>query len=132
MVNQIARVILRAVLLPLQLARSAMRLVGRGLSRLFAPVVRQLDASPGLSNMINSLSSSMATQRGLPLVIGTGLLLLSLVAHGLVLAILVSSDDFGRNLYWLCIPFTLMHVGVLAGFTGAMLATPLGQGYRDK
>jgi hypothetical protein len=32
----------------------------------------------------------------------------------------------------LCIPFTLLHLGVLVGFTGTMLAIPLGQGYKDK
>jgi len=118
--------------LPLQLVQLVIRHIGRGLSRLLAPTVSRLDASPRLSNVINSLSSSMATHRGLLLLIGTVLLLLSLVTHAIVLLILVSSEAFGRNLYWLCIPFTLMHVGVLVGFTGAMLATPLGQGYRNK
>jgi hypothetical protein len=131
-VNRITRVILSVVLLPFRLVQTVIRLIDRGLGWLLAPVFQQLDASSQLSSMVNSLSSSMATQRGLPLLIGTGLLLISLVAHGLVLAIMVSSDEFGRNLYWLCIPFTLLHVGVLAGFTGAMLAIPLGQGYKDK
>ncbi|RPI93084.1 MAG: hypothetical protein EHM39_13115, partial [Chloroflexi bacterium] len=114
MVNRMAQGVLGVGRLPLHLVQSVIRHIGRGLSRLFAPAVRRLDASPKLSNVINSLSSSMATQRGLLLLIGTVLLLLSLVTHAIVLLILVSSEDFGRNLYWLCIPFTLMHVGVLA------------------
>lgn len=96
------------------------------------PVIRRLDSSKQLSASINSLSSSMATQRGLLLMIGTGILVVSLVAHALVFTIMVSTDSFDKNLYWLCIPFALLHIGVLAGFTGAMLAIPLGQGYKDQ
>jgi len=73
----------------------------------------------------------MATQRGLLLLLGTGLLILSLLVHALTVILLVSSESFDRNLYWLCIPSTLFHLGVLVGFTGVMLAVPLGQGYKD-
>lgn len=96
------------------------------------PVGTRVDSSPRISNVINQLSSSMATQRGLLLMVGTVLLIVSLVMHGVILVLMVSTDSFDQNLYWLCIPFTLLHLGVLAGFTGAMLATPLGQGYKDK
>lgn len=130
--NRALRVLLKIILLPVTLLRLIGRPVGRLFSPLFAPAIRAFDSSERLSNSIDSLSSSMATQRGLPLVVGTGILILSLIAHGVVLLALVSTDNYDRNLYWLCIPFTLMHVGVLAGFTGAMLATPLGQGYKDK
>ena len=126
------RLLLKVLLFPVNVVRWIGRLIRRALGRLFAPWIRKFDSSPYLSNLINSLSSSMATQRGLPLVVGTGILILSLFAHWIVLIILVSSESFSRNLYWLCIPFTLMHVGILAGFTGAMLAIPLGQGYKDK
>lgn len=74
----------------------------------------------------------MATQRGLLLMIGTGVLVASLIAHFVIVVILVSSGNFDQSLYWLCVPFALLHFGILAGFTGAMLATPLGQGYKDK
>jgi hypothetical protein len=74
----------------------------------------------------------MATQRGLLLMVGMGMVIVSLIVHGLTLAIMVSTASFDSTLYWLCIPVTLMHAGVLAGFTGAMLAVPLGQGYKDK
>jgi hypothetical protein len=124
--------LLKVVLLPVTLLRLALRTVGRLLSRLLRPLSGTIDSSGRLSNVINSLSSSMATQRGLLLVIGTGILLLSLVTSGVVLAIMVSTDKFDSSLYWLCIPLAMLHVGVLAGFTGVMLATPLGQGYKDK
>ncbi|MBI5957315.1 MAG: hypothetical protein HY866_01175 [Chloroflexi bacterium] len=106
--------------------------VGRRLGRLLQPLAARVDSSGDLSVWINSISSSMATQRGLLLMIGTVLLVISLLAHGLTLVLLVATDTFGRSLYWLCIPFALLHVGVLTGFTGAMLAIPLGQGYKDK
>jgi len=99
---------------------------------LFRPLLRRVDRSEKLSRLINSLSSSMATQRGFLLMLGTAIVVVSLVAHAVVLAALVSTDDFGQKLYLLCIPFGLLHVGVLIGFTGTMLATPLGQGYKDE
>jgi hypothetical protein len=102
------------------------------MATLFRPLLARVDSSGSLSNLIDSLSSSMASQRGLPLIVGTGILVLSLVTTAIVLVALVSTDAYDRNLYLLCIPFSLLHIGVLAGFTGAMLATPLGQSYRDK
>lgn len=124
--------LLKVVLLPLVLLRLMSRIAGRLVSRVLRPLSGTIDSSGRLSILINSLSSSMATQRGLLLVIGTGILLLSLVMSGVVLVVMVSSDKFDRSLYWLCLPLALLHVGVLAGFTGVMLATPLGQGYKDK
>jgi hypothetical protein len=131
-VNRVLRFLPRVLLLPVSLIRLAGRLLGRVVGTLLAPATQKFDSSENLSNLINSLSSSMATQRGLPILVGTALLVLSWITHGIVLVVLVSTDTFDRNLYWLCIPFTLMHLGVLAGFTGTMLAIPLGQGYKDK
>src|SRR5688572_29838494 len=99
---------------------------------IFRPLTNCLDASPGLSRRINRISSLMATQRGLLLLIGTGIVLLSLIAHAIVLVLLVTHYDLSSALYWLCLPAALLHVGVLTGFIGIMLATPLGQGYKDK
>jgi hypothetical protein len=131
-VNRIPRVLLRIALLPVGLVRLVSRLLGRLLGTLFAPVTRKFDSSEYLSSLINSLSSAMATRRGLPILVGTALLVVSWITHGIVLAVLVSTANYDRNLYLLCIPFTLVHLGILAGFTGTMLAIPLGQGYKDK
>jgi len=127
-VNQIAARLMRVFLLPVRL----LRLVGRAMATVLRPLLARVDSSGSLSSLIDSLSSSMASQRGLPLVVGTGILVLSLVTTAIVLVALVATDAYDRNLYLLCIPFSLLHIGVLAGFTGAMLATPLGQSYRDK
>lgn len=126
--SKIAVFLLRILVLPARL----LKLLMLPLKRLFAGPLKRIDESTTLSGAINSLSSSMATQRGLLLMIGTVILVLSLLAHALVLVMLVTGNNYDRNLFWLCIPFTLLHVGVLVGFTGTMLATPLGQGYKDK
>lgn len=96
------------------------------------PLLKRIDRSRRLSHLIDAISSSMATQRGLPILIGISLLVLSWIGHGIVLAALVASDSFESNLYWLCIPLSLFHVGVLFGFVGVLIAIPLGQGYKDK
>lgn len=130
--NQIAAIALRIIRLPITL----LQLIGRGfgvlLKPISAPIFKVVDESDQLSNLINSVASSTASQRGVPLMAGTALLILSLIMHGIVIVGLVASDSFDRNLYWLCLPLTIFHVGVLAGFTGAMLATPLGQSYKDQ
>jgi hypothetical protein len=120
-VSQISAVSRRLVMLPF-----------RPIVVLMRPVLRRIDRSQRLSGLINSLSSSMATLRGLLLMVGSAIVAVSLIAHAVVLVALVTSDRYDRQLYWLCIPFALLHVGVLIGFTGTMLATPLGQGYKDK
>ena len=122
-----SRLFLRIFLLPFWLLGR----LGRLVYVVFKPVFDHVDASPRLSELIKWLSSSMATQRGLLLVVGTGLLILSGIMHLLVVVGLVISDTINSNLYWLCIPFALFHLGTLAGFTGIMLAVPLGQGYKD-
>ena len=130
--NRVWRFLLRVILLPVTILRLVGHVVGRMVSALLEPAVRRIDASERLSVLINSLASAMATQRGLPILAGTALLVASLIAHAVVLVILVASGGFDRSLYLLCIPFALLHLGVLVGFTGTMLAVPLGQGYKDK
>lgn len=122
--SQVIGVFFRLLLLPV-------RLLLRGIAGVLHPLGVRIDSSAALSNFINQLSSSMATQRGLLLMIGTGLLVLSLIGHAVVLVLMVSTSGYSRSLYLLCIPFALLHVGLLVGFTGTMIATPLGQGYKD-
>lgn len=96
------------------------------------PLLRRIDSSARLSHTISELSSSMATQRGLLLLIGMVIVGLSLLVNILVIAALVSAGRFDRSLSWLCLPAVLLHIGVILGFTGIMLAVPLGQGYKDR
>jgi hypothetical protein len=124
--------LLRIVMFPLVLLRIVFVGIGRGLKILLGPVLARIDESRKLSALINTLSSSMATQRGLLLMIGTGLVISSLIMHWLILVIMVASSSFDRHLYWLCVPFGMLHMGVLVGFIGIMFAVPLGQGYRSQ
>ncbi len=99
---------------------------------MFRPFTHRIDSSRRLSRLINRVSSLMATQRGLLLLIGTVLVTLGFAAQGLVILLLVTRHGYSSALYWLCLPSVLLFLGVLAGFVGIMLATPLGQGYKDK
>jgi len=131
-VKRFGSAVFRLLMLPLTALRWLGKWVVRRLGKIFAPLLHKIDTSPRLSVLINSLSSSMATQRGLLLMIGTGVVVLSLIAHVLTVLILVSVAELSHYLYWLCVPFALLHTGVLIGFTGIMLAVPLGQGYKNQ
>lgn len=130
--RQVITLLLRLLMLPFVVLLALLRLLGRALKILFSPLLGAIDSSPRLSNLINSMSTVMATQRGLLLMIGTGIVALSLVAHVLVIVALVATDSFDRTLYWLLVPSALFHIGVLTGFVGIMLAVPLGQGYKSQ
>ncbi len=122
----------KLIALPLVIVGGVLGLLAAGVVRLSRPLWRRADASPGFGRAINSLSSSIASQRGVPLLVGTVLVALSLVASGLVIVLLVTAGGFDTSLAWLCIPAALLHLGILTGFIGIMLAVPLGQGYRDR
>ncbi len=122
----------RFLLLPLRFVWWFITRLGSLIGFIARPFMVRFDASPRFSAIINSLSSAMATQRGFPLLAGTVLVFISWIIHAVVLIVLVSTRAFDQQLYLLCIPFSVLHVGVLAGFFGAMLAIPLGQGYKDK
>lgn len=130
--GRLATIMAYLVKIPLVIMRAIFRVLHRVLVRVFNPVARVIDSSDRLSRLINSLSSSMATQRGLLLVVGTGVVVLSLMVHGITVIALVATEHFSRALYWLCVPATLLHVGILAGFVGILLAVPLGQGYKSQ
>lgn len=130
--KQIAALLLRLLLLPFVMLLALLRYCGRVLKVIFRPLLAAIDSSDRLSDLINSLSTLMATQRGLLLMIGTVIVAVSIVVHIVVIAALVATDSFDRTLYWLFLPFVLFHIGVLTGFVGIMLAVPLGQGYKSQ
>lgn len=81
----------------------------------------RLDQSPGLAGFIKRLSASMARRRGLPILAAIGLTVLSLIVH-IVLAFLP-----GNVLLSLC-AFVLLHIAIIVGLAGVVLAEPLGRG----
>jgi len=128
-VGSVGRFLLTILWQPFRLLRGLFGLI---FGRLIRRLIERFYSSSYFSQFINRISSSMATQRGLLLMVGTVLLVISLVVHAIVIIGIVSTERYDRSLYWLCLPTTLLHLGVLIGFTGAMIATPLGQGYKDK
>jgi hypothetical protein len=80
---------------------------------------KSIDRSPGLAKLIANLSSLMAKQRGLPVVIGIALVIVSLVVQ--LLNVVVHSPVLEA------IGIIVQHVGILAGLIGLLLAEPLGR-----
>lgn len=94
-------------------------------------MLRRIDSSKRLSDLLVQISTASARLRGLPLLIGTAILLLSLISFGLVLLSLVLSDIIASAWLWLCLPLGFLHLALLVFFVGVMIAVPLGEGYRD-
>ena len=82
-------------------------------------IFKSVDRSPRLAKFIANLSSLMARQRGLPVVIGIALIILSLVVQ--LLNVVVHSPILQA------IGIIAEHVGILAGLIGLLLAEPLGK-----
>lgn len=80
---------------------------------------RFIDRSSSLARLLVWFSEFMAKRRGLPVVIGIGLVIISLVIQ----AISVNSDSKGLQLAGIII----QHVGILAALIGLLLAEPLGR-----
>ncbi|MBC8097911.1 MAG: hypothetical protein H7Y11_00580 [Armatimonadetes bacterium] len=78
----------------------------------------RLDRSQFLSKLIDNLSNVVARQRGLPIVIGIGLVILSFVIQLLNVAV-------GSPLLDL-LGVVALHVGVLTALIGSLLVNPLG------
>ena len=83
-------------------------------------MIKALDRSARLSALIQRLSHTLASQRGLPIVVALGLTLLSLLVH--ILWIATNNAAVG------IIGFVILHVAILIGFFGVLLVEPLGRG----
>lgn len=95
-------------------------------------MLKKLDQSPRISQFLRSISTAMAKQRGLPMLVGTGFLIVSGLCFAVIIPALVISDNLPAPALWLCLPLALFYVGVIIGFIGFMLATPLGEEYRSQ
>ena len=79
-----------------------------------------LDRSEPIKDLIKWSSTSLASQRGLPLISAIGLTIVSFIVHivaALSNNVIVSICGFG-----------LLHIAILVGFLGVLLAEPLGRG----
>lgn len=92
---------------------------------------RFIDRSSRISRLLERTTGALARQRGLPLVAGAVLVVVSLILFGVILIGLVSSDNAPSPFLWLCLPLCVIHLAVFLGFLGAMIAVPLGEEFRS-
>lgn len=78
------------------------------------------DRSLAIKNLIKWLSTSLASRRGLPVLAAIVLTVISLIVHVIALT-------SGNVIVSLC-GFSLLHIAILIGFLGVLLAEPLGRG----
>lgn len=80
---------------------------------------KRIDESQGLARLIEMLSGTMAKQRGLPVVIGIALVIISLI---------VQSINTFADVAWLeLIGVILLHGGILFGLIGLLVSEALGK-----
>ncbi|MFN8529583.1 MAG: hypothetical protein U0670_13300 [Anaerolineae bacterium] len=77
-----------------------------------------IDRSPLLSRLLESLSSNLAKQRGLTIVLGVALVIISFVVH----LVYVSSPSQTLELVW----SITHHLGIIIALIGILLVEPLG------
>jgi len=80
---------------------------------------RRIDESRLLSKFIESLSSLLAKQRGLPIVVGIALVVLSFVFQ--MIGVYAPSHTLE------IIGIVVQHLGILIALVGLLLADPLGK-----
>jgi hypothetical protein len=83
-------------------------------------VYNWLDSSPRLKDLIKWLSATLAVQRGLPVLFGILMTIISFIIH------IVAA--FTSNLGILICGAAVLHIGILVGFFGVLLIDPLGRG----
>ena len=80
---------------------------------------KQIDRSPRLAKLIEYMSSLMAKQRGLPVVFGIVLVVVSFFVQIV--------DVYVQSQLLELIGVIALHIGVLAALIGLLLAEPLGK-----
>ncbi len=80
---------------------------------------KRIDESKFLSNLVQQLSEGLARQRGLPVIIGIGLLIISLIVN--------SINAFAGSEALELLGVVIHHLGVLIALIGLLLANPLGK-----
>ena len=129
--NGVVTVLRTIGLLALSLVRGIGRLLARSILLPVRPLASHVDSSPRVGRVINAMSALMAAQRGLLLLVGVGLTIVSMIITPFII-VAVASSAKTDNIYLLCLPLALLHMGVLMGFAGVMLVIPLGQGYKGQ
>ncbi len=81
--------------------------------------MKRIDQSPGLAKFIAGLSEFMAKRRGLPVIIGIGLVIVSFV--------LQLFDVYSTSQLLHLIGVITQNLGILIALIGLLLAEPLGR-----
>lgn len=80
---------------------------------------KRVDESPTIARFIEYIAATIAKQRGLPVVIGIGFVILSLVAQ---------SVNIFAEVWWLELTGVVaLHVGILSGLIGLLISEALGR-----
>jgi hypothetical protein len=89
------------------------------------------DSSARIGRYLTLISSTLAVYRGLPMMLGAGLVLLSCLLSALLIPLIIALTDSSAWWALLCLPLGLLQLGVLASLIGGMMSEPLGRGYRE-
>ncbi|KXK22531.1 MAG: hypothetical protein UZ15_CFX003000992 [Chloroflexi bacterium OLB15] len=80
---------------------------------------KRIDQSSRFGRMLESLSSGLAKRRGLPIIIGIGLVIVAFIAQ--ILNLLAPSS------FWEWLWAISLHVGLITALIGIVVAEPLGR-----
>jgi hypothetical protein len=80
---------------------------------------KRVDQSPRIARLLENLSAGLAKRRGLPIVIGIGLIILAFIA---ALFNLIAPAPF-----WQCVWVFALHIGLIAALIGVVMSEPLGR-----
>lgn len=95
-------------------------------------MLRRLDRNQFLSRFLRDISAALAARIGVPMLVGTVLIVSSGLCFAVVIPMLAVTEAVSGMLLWLCLPLGLLHLGLFLGFLGFMLAAPLGANYRSE
>ena len=82
-------------------------------------MLRRIDQSPLFARVLEGTSNFISRYRGLPVIIGVVLLIISMV--------LQIADVYADNQIMQVVGIITHHIGVLIALVGLLLATPIGK-----
>jgi hypothetical protein len=81
-------------------------------------MLKKIDKSKFLNNLLQTVSNTVAAQRGLPVVIGIGLIILSLIIQ--------SINVFTETNFLELVGVLVHHLGLLTALIGLVMSNALG------
>ncbi len=84
------------------------------------PLADKLNTSRAFNRLLSFFSSGLARYRGVPILAGVILVVISFVVH----LIAAATRDVG----WQVLAFSILHLAIFLGLLGVLLAEPVGRG----